>query len=90
MIKTVDEQDYSGLNESVKNVNGPKGAIFLVKKCEDHLKREKRKIINIVEKQGELQKKFKESDGSFSHIASAELIFILRRVYISLRINFRE
>ena len=45
------------MNEEVKNVKQLKDGISLVKKYEDLLKGANRKIINIVEKQGEFLKK---------------------------------
>ena len=41
--ETVDEEDYSGLNEEVKNAEEPKEAISVIKKYEELLKRENRK-----------------------------------------------
>ena len=52
IIEIVNEEGYSGLNEEVKNAKEP------------NIDR----IINIVGKQGELLKKFKESDEFFSRV----------------------
>ena len=52
--------------EEVKNAKDPKEAISLIKKYEELLKEENKKIINIVGKQGELLKKSKESNEFFS------------------------
>ena len=65
IIEIVDEEDYSGLNKDVKQ---PKEAIFLIRKYEQLLKGENRKIINIVGKQGELLQKFKESNEFYSRV----------------------
>ena len=51
----------------VKNAKEPKEE-SIIKKYEELLKGEYRKIINIVEKQGELLQKFKESDEFFSRV----------------------
>ena len=56
------------MNEKVKNAKEPKDAISLVKKYEDLLKGANRKIINIVGKQGEVLKKFKESNAFFRRV----------------------
>lgn len=52
------------LNVDVKSCE----VISIIKKYEELLKGEKRKIINVVRKQGKLLKKFKESDESFSRV----------------------
>ena len=67
-IEIADEEDYSGLNKEVKNAKEPKGATSIIKKYEQLLRGENRKIINIMEKQGELLKKFKEKDEFFSRV----------------------
>ena len=49
------------MNEEVKNAKELKDGIFLTRKYEDLLKGGNRKIINIVGKEGELLKRFKDS-----------------------------
>ena len=56
------------MNKEVKNPKGPKDGISLVKKYEDLLKGANRKITNIVGKQEELLKRFKDSDKFFSRV----------------------
>ena len=56
------------MNEEVKNAKEPKDGISLVKKYDALLKGANRKIINIVGKQGELLKRFKDSDEFFSRV----------------------
>ena len=67
-MEIADEENYLEVNEEVKDAKEPKEAISIIKKYEELLKGENRKIINIVEKQGELLKKMKESDGFFSRV----------------------
>ena len=50
------------MDQEVKNAKEPKDGISLIKKYEDLLKGANRKIINIVGKQGELLKRFKDSN----------------------------
>ena len=50
------------MNEEVENAKEPKVGISLLKKYENLLKGANRIIINIVEKQGEFLKRFKDSD----------------------------
>ena len=62
------EEDYLKLKEEVKNAKEPKDGVALVKKCEKLLKGANRKIINIVGKQDELIKRFKEEDEFFDRM----------------------
>ena len=56
------------MNEEVKNVKELKDGKPLVKKYEDLLKGANRKIINIVEKQGELLKRFMDNEEFFDRV----------------------
>ena len=62
------EEDYLELNEEVKNAKEPKDGVALVKKYEDLLKGKNKKIINIVGKQGELLKCFRDEDEFFDRV----------------------
>ena len=64
----MDKKDYSELNDEVQSVKEPKETVSLFKKYEELLKGENRKTINILGKQGELLKRFKESDEFFSRL----------------------
>ena len=55
-----EEEGYLQISEEVKNAKELKDGMALVKKYEDLLKGANKKIINIVGKQGELLKRFKE------------------------------
>ena len=65
-----EERVYSEMNKEVKNKKKPKGGISLVGKCEHEriLKRANKKIINVVGKQGELLKRYKDSDDFFDAV----------------------
>ena len=65
-ILEVVEEEHLNLNEEVKNAKKVKDGISLVKKYENFLKRANKKIINIVGKQGELLKGFKQEDEFFN------------------------
>ena len=67
-ILKVSEEENANLNEEVKNVKGIAEGILLVKKYENFLKGANKKIINIVGKQGELLKRFKEEDEFFNSV----------------------
>ena len=56
------KEDFLQMDQEVKNAKEPKDVISLIKKYEDLLKGANRKIINIVGKQGELLKRFKDSN----------------------------
>ena len=67
-ILEVVEEEHLNLNEEVKNAKKVKDGISLVKKYENFLKRANKKIINIVGKQGELLKRFKQEDEFFNSV----------------------
>ena len=62
------EEDYLYINEEVKNAKETKDGISVVKNYEYLLKGANRKIKNIVEKHGDLLKRFKESAEFFDHV----------------------
>ena len=63
MLEVFDQkEDFLQMDQEVKNAKEPKDGISLIKKYEDLLKGANRKIINIVGKQGELLKRFKDSN----------------------------
>ena len=64
-ILEVCEEENTNLNDEVKNAKSLKEGISLVKKYKNLLKGANKKIINIVRKQGELFKRFKEEDEFF-------------------------
>ena len=64
-ILEVSEEENANLNEEVKNAKSLKEGISLIKKYENLLKGANKKIINMVGKQGELPKRFKEEDEFF-------------------------
>ena len=66
-----EEEDYLEMNEETANAKEPKEGIHLVEKYEDLLKGANRKILNIVGKQGELLKRFKDSDNFFSCVGQS-------------------
>ena len=77
-----EEEEYLSMNEEVKNAKEPKEGISLIKKYEDLLKGANKKINNIVEKQGELIKRFKDSDEFFDGVGlSQSNIYFKIRLY---------
>ena len=64
-ILEVCEEENTNLSDEVKNAKSLKEGISLVKKYKNLLKGANKKIINIVRKQGELFKRFKEEDEFF-------------------------
>ena len=61
-ILEVSEEENANLNEEVKDVKNLNEGISLVQKYENVFKGANKKMINIVGKQGELLKRFKEED----------------------------
>ena len=61
-ILEVSEEENRNLKEEVKNTKSLNEGISLVQKYENLLKGANKKITNIVGKQGELLKRFKEED----------------------------
>ena len=60
-----EEEDYLQMNEEVKIAKEVKDFMSLVKKYENLLKGANKRIINIVKRQGEILKKFREEDDFF-------------------------
>ena len=75
-------EENANLNEEVKNAKGLSEGISSVQKYENLLKGADKKIINIVGKQGELLKRFKEEDGFFSKVGlSMSIIYFKMRLF---------
>ena len=77
-----EDENYLQICEEVKNAKDLKDGISLVKKYEDLLKSSNKKIINIVAKQDELLKRFKDSDEFFDGVGlSRSNIYFKIRLY---------
>ena len=90
-ILEASEEQNANLNEEVKNVKCLKGGISLVQKYENLLKCANKKIINIVGKQGELLKRFKEQHEFFNTVVlSRTNIYFKMRLFKFLKkfLNF--
>ena len=90
--RNLGDQD-SELNEAVRNAKEPNEAILLIKNYEELLKGQHRKIINIMGKQIERKtesclKSLGRTTKFLVVLDSANLIFILKLVYIHFYINF--
>ena len=82
ILEVFEEENYLQICEKVKNAKNLKDGISLVKKYEDLLKSSNKKIINIVAKQGELAKRFKDSDEFFDDVGlSRSNIYFKIRLY---------
>ena len=68
ILEVFEEEGYLQICEEVKDAKNLKDCISLVKKYEDLLKSSNKKIINIVAKQGELLKRFEDSDEFFDGV----------------------
>ena len=66
----------------MRKAKEPREALLLIKKYEDFLKGQHRKIMNIVRKQEEFLKKFKESDEFFSRVGLSR-----SNIYFRIRLH---
>ena len=80
-ILEVNEEENANLNDEVKNVKNLNKGISLVKKHENLLKSINKKIINIVGKQGEFLKRFKEEDEFFNCVGLSQ-----SNIYFKIRL----
>ena len=80
-ILKASEEENANLNEEVKNVKSLNEGISLVQKYENLLKGTNKKIINIIGKQGELLKRFKEKDEFFNSVGLSKL-----NIYFKMRL----
>ena len=80
-ILKASEEENANLNEEVKNEKSLNEGISLVQKYENLLKSANKKIINIVGKQGELLKRFKEEDENFNSLGLSK-----SNIYIKMRL----
>ena len=65
ILEVFEKRNYLQICEEVKNAKDLKEGVSLVKRYEDLLKSSNKKTINIVAKQGELLKRFNDSDEFF-------------------------
>ena len=77
------EEENANLDDEVKNWKSLNEGISLVQKYENLLKCTNKKIINIVGKQGELLKRFKEEDEFFNNVglSSRSNIYFKMRLF---------
>ena len=81
IIEILDKHD-SLLNEEARNVKEPKEAISIIKKYERLLKEQHREIINILGKQVEFLKTFRERDEVFSRVGLSR-----SSIYFKIRLH---
>ena len=87
-ILEMEDQDDLDLDEAVKHTKEPQEAITIIKRYDKILKKQNKKIINILGKQGLLLKWFKEADG-FMETTGAIHTYTSGVHYISSYGNFR-
>ena len=80
-ILKASEEENANLNGEVKNVKSLNEGISLMQKCENLLKGANQKIINIVGKQGELLRRFKEEDEFFNKVGLSK-----SNIYFKMRL----
>ena len=88
-ILEVSEEENANLNEEVKNAKSLNERISLVQKYENLLKGANKKIINIVGKQGELLKRFKEEDEFFDRVGLSRCNIYFKMRCLNFYVNFQ-
>ena len=67
-LKENDDVEDQGLNETANNVNNTQEAITIIRRYEEIIKTQNEKAIGYTGKQGELLKKFKDTENIFDKI----------------------
>ena len=81
-----DDVEEQGLNETVNNVNSFQEATKIINRYEDIIKTQIRKAIGYIGKQGELLKKFKDTENFFDNVCqSRSTIYLKTSVYKFLK-----
>ena len=82
ILEVFKEENHLQICEELENAKDLRDSIYLVRKYEDLLKSSNKKIINIVAKQGELPKRFKDNDEFFDSVGlSRSNIYFKMRLY---------
>ena len=75
MLISLQEDDYveeQGLNETVNNVNNFREATKIINRYEDIIKTQIKKAVGYIGKQGELLKKFKDTENFFDNVGQSK------------------
>ena len=67
-LKENDDVEDQGLNETANNVNNTQEAITIIRRYEEIIKTQNEKAIGYTGKQGELLKKFKDTENIFDKV----------------------
>ena len=71
-LKENDDVEEQGLNETVNNVSNSQDAIFIVRSYVEIIKTQNKKAIGLyIGKQGELLKKFKDTENFFDNVGQS-------------------
>ena len=77
-----DDVEEQGLNETANNVNNSQEAIIIIRRYESIIKTQNKKAIGHIGKQGELLKKFKDTDNVFDNVGqSGSMIYFKISLY---------
>ena len=64
-LKENNDVEEQGLNKTVNNVNNSQEAIVIIRRYEDIIKTQNKKAVGYIAKQGQLLKKFKDTQDFF-------------------------
>ena len=78
-----DDIEEQGLNKTANSLNNFQEAIFIIRHYEDIIKTQNKKPIEYIGKQGQLFKKFKETETFLIMLITADQQYILTFQFIS-------
>ena len=88
MLNSLQENDVEeqGLNKTGNNVNNSQEAIIIIRRYEDIIKTQNKKAIGYIGKQGQLLKKFKDTEHFFDNVyQSRSTIYVKVLLYKLLK-----
>ena len=73
-----DDVEEQGLNETGNNVNNSQEAILIIHRYEDIIKTQNKKAIGYIGQQGQLLKKFKDTEHFFDNVVQSRSTIYLK------------
>ena len=70
-MKENDDIEEQGLNETVNNVNNSQEATVIIRRFTEIIKTQNKKTIGCIAKQGQLFKKFKDTENFFDNVGKS-------------------
>ena len=72
-LKQNDDVEERGLNKTVNNVNNSQEAKVIIRRYKDIIKTQNKKAVEDISTQGELLKKFNDTQNFFDNVGQSEL-----------------